>query len=92
MASGLVPNTQRVLSLLIGLPFLLGNTLPRFVQLVLDAPGVGVEWVLFDGYRFGQVARLVDICTFYQRNVVTEQLQRNGVDDRRYAFIYPRQA
>ena len=50
------------------------------------------EVYLFYGHRFCQVAGLVDVCPFDQCNVVTEQLQGQGVEHRRDAFFHPGQA
>ena len=38
--------------------------------------------ILLNRNRFRQVTRLVNVGAFDQRNVVSQQLQRNGVEDR----------
>lgn len=40
------------------------------------------RWRLLNRNRFCQVTRLVNVGAFDQRDVVSQQLQRNGVEDR----------
>src|SRR5690554_2613675 len=59
------------------------------VVMELDIPKACTALLYGDG--LGQVSGFVYVRAFYQRHMITEQLQRNGIDDRRYAFVYPRQ-
>ena len=42
---------------------------------------------LFDGHRFGQVAGLIDIGALEGRHLISQQLDRNGVENRRHNRI-----
>ena len=48
---------------------------------------LGVPVHSLDGDRFSQVARLIDVGTLEHRYVIGKQLERNGVDDRRYRIF-----
>lgn len=41
-----------------------------------------IESFLFDRNRLGEVSGLVDVASFVDGDVVSQQLQRNGYDDR----------
>ena len=46
----------------------------------------GFSGRLLDGNGFGEVAGHVDVASFFDGDVVGEQLERNGRDDRRDTF------